>query len=42
MSSNYNSRYTPSEVCYYNNDFKLIRKSQEIKDILKNQIIIDL
>ena len=42
MSSNYNSRFTPSEVCYYDNDFQLIRKSQEIKDILKNQIIIDL
>ena len=42
MSSNYNSRFTPPEVCYYNNDFKIIRKSQEIKDILKNQIIIDL
>jgi diaminopimelate decarboxylase len=42
MSSNYNSRYTPSEVCYYNNDFKLIRKGQEMKDLFNNQIIIDL
>ena len=42
MSSNYNSRYTPAEVCFYNNEFKLIRKSQEIKDLLNNQIIIDL
>ena len=42
MSSNYNSRFTPAEVCFYNNEFKLIRKSQEIKDLLNNQIIIDL
>ena len=42
MSSNYNSRYTPAEVCIYNNEFKLIRKSQEINDIINNQIIIDL
>ena len=42
MSSNYNSRYTPAEVCLYNNEFKLIRKSQEINDIINNQIIIDL
>ncbi len=42
MSSNYNSRFTPAEVCFHNNEFKLIRKSQEIKDLFKNQIIIDL
>ena len=42
MSSNYNSRYTPAEVCFYNNDFNLIRKSQEMKDLFNNQIIIDL
>jgi len=42
MSSNYNSRFTPAEVCIYNNKFKLIRKSQEINDIINNQIIIDL
>ena len=42
MSSNYNSRYAPAEVCIYNNEFKLIRKSQEINDLLTNQIVIDL
>ena len=42
MSSNYNSRYTPAEVCFYNNDFNLIRKGQEMKDLFNNQIIIDL
>ena len=42
MSSNYNSRYTPAEVCIFNNEFKLIRKSQEINDLLTNQIIIDI
>ena len=42
MSSNYNSRYTPAEICFHNNEFKLIRKSQEIRDLFKNQIIIDL
>ena len=41
MSSNYNSRYTPAEVCFYNNEFNLIRKPQEIDDLLNNQIIID-
>ena len=42
MSSNYNSRYTPAEVCVHNNKLKLIRKSQKIDDLLNNQIIIDL
>ena len=42
MSSNYNSRYTPAEACLHNNELKLIRKSQEIDDLLNNQIIIDL
>lgn len=42
MSSNYNSRYTPAEVCLHNNELKLIRKSQVIDDLLNNQTIIDL
>ena len=42
MSSNYNSRFTPAEVCFHNNKLKLIRKSQKIDDLLNNQIIIDL
>ena len=42
MSSNYNSRYTPAEVCFYNKEFNLIRKSQKINDLLSNQIIINL
>ena len=42
MSSNYNSRFTPAEVCFYNKEFNLIRKSQKINDLLSNQIIIDL
>jgi len=42
MSSNYNSRYTPAEVCLHNNELKIIRKSQVIDDLLNNQTIIDL
>ena len=41
MSSNYNSRFTPAEVCFYNNEFNLIRKGQEMNELLSNQIIID-
>jgi len=42
MSSNYNSRYKPAEVLFYNNKDHLIRKKENMIDILNNQILIDL
>jgi diaminopimelate decarboxylase len=42
MSSNYNSRYKPAEVLFYNNKDHLIRKKENMDDILNNQILIDL
>ena len=41
MSSNYNSRYRPAEVLWYNNEPHLIRKQETFEDIIKNQILID-
>jgi diaminopimelate decarboxylase len=40
MSSNYNSRVKPAEVCIYNQKIHMIRKRETIDDILKNQIDI--
>lgn len=42
MSSNYNSRYRPSEILWHNNEAHLIRKRETFDDIMKNQIEIDL
>ena len=41
MSSNYNSRYRPAEVLWYNNKPHLIRKQETFEDLLQNQILID-
>ena len=41
MASNYNSRYTPSEILFYNNEFIEIRKRESFEDLIKNQIEID-
>ena len=41
MSSNYNSRYRPAEVLWYNNAPHLIRKQETFEDLLQNQILID-
>jgi diaminopimelate decarboxylase len=38
MSSNFNSRFKPAEVLFYNNTTHLIRKRDEFSDLLKNQI----
>tara|TARA_B100001063_G_scaffold76820_2_gene71302 strand:+ start:2036 stop:3241 length:1206 start_codon:yes stop_codon:yes gene_type:complete len=40
MTSNYNSRLKPAEVCIYNDKLHLIRRRETINDILKNQIDI--
>ena len=38
MSSNYNSRYRPAEVLWYNGEARLIRKRETFDDLLHNQI----
>lgn len=40
MASNYNSRYRPAEVLWYNGEAHLIRKRETFEDILKNQIAL--
>lgn len=42
MASNYNSRFKPAEVLVYNGHVHLIRKRETFKDLLHNQIAIDL
>ncbi len=42
MSSNYNSRYRPAEVLLYKNNYHLIRKKENMTDILNNQILVDI
>ena len=41
MASNYNSRYRPAEVLWYNKKPHLIRKRETFDDILNNQVEID-
>ena len=41
MSSNYNSRYRPAEVLWFNNKAHVIRHRESFEDILKNQVEID-
>lgn len=41
MASNYNSRYRPAEVLWYNGQAKLIRKREVFEDLLRNQVEID-
>ncbi|WP_396600434.1 diaminopimelate decarboxylase [Algibacter sp. R77976] len=41
MASNYNSRYRPAEVLWYNNKAHLIRKRETFEDILNNQVEVD-
>lgn len=41
MASNYNSRYRPAEVLWYNGEAHLIRERETMEDILKNQILLD-
>lgn len=42
MASNYNSRFRPAEVLWYNNNAYLVRKREVFEDLTKNQILIDL
>jgi diaminopimelate decarboxylase len=42
MASNYNSRYRPAEVLVHNGKAHLIRKRENMQDLLHNQIMVDL
>ncbi|SHJ53649.1 diaminopimelate decarboxylase [Aquimarina spongiae] len=42
MASNYNSRYRPAEVLWYNGEAHLIRKRETFEDLTKNQVDVDL
>lgn len=42
MASNYNSRYRPAEVLWYNEKAHLIRKRETFDDIIKNQVPLEL
>ncbi|MTI31915.1 diaminopimelate decarboxylase [Xanthovirga aplysinae] len=42
MTSNYNSRFRPAEVLVINGEAKLIRKRENMEDLLKNQVEIDI
>ncbi|TAH31428.1 MAG: diaminopimelate decarboxylase [Cytophagales bacterium] len=41
MSSNYNSRFRPAEVLVYQNKVQLIRKRENMEDLLKNQVLVN-
>ena len=42
MASNYNSRFRPAEVLWYNKKAHLIRKHETFDDLLANQVTVDL
>ncbi|WP_405352006.1 diaminopimelate decarboxylase [Nonlabens sp. Asnod3-H03] len=42
MTSNYNSRYRPAEVLWYNGQAHLIRERETMEDILKHQVPVEL
>lgn len=42
MASNYNSRYRPAEVLWHQGKAHLVRKRETFKDLLANQIVVDL
>ncbi|MFI1743512.1 diaminopimelate decarboxylase [Thalassobellus sediminis] len=41
MASNYNSRFRPAEVLWYNEKAHLIRKRETFEDIINNQVEVD-
>ena len=41
MASNYNSRYRPAEILWYNEKSFVIRKEETFDDLIQNQILID-
>ena len=42
MASNYNSRYRPAEVLWYNGQTHLIRKRETLEDLLRNQLVVEV
>ncbi|MFM7007631.1 MAG: diaminopimelate decarboxylase [Flavobacteriales bacterium] len=42
MANNYNARLKPAEVLHHNNSFHLIRKREQLADIFKNEIELNL
>ena len=42
MASNYNSRFRPAEVLIYNGQDHLIRKREDMEDITRNMIEIEM
>jgi len=41
MASNYNSRYRPAEVLWYNEKAHLIREREDFEDLLRHQVEMD-
>jgi diaminopimelate decarboxylase len=41
MSSNYNSRFRPAEVLVHNGKDHLIRRRENMEDLLRNQLELD-
>ena len=41
MTSNYNSRFIPAEIIWYNNDAHIIRKRETLKDLIHNQVLLN-
>ena len=41
MASNYNSRFRPAEILWYNDEAHVIRKRETFEDLLSNQVLID-
>ena len=41
MSNNYNSRYRPAEILWYDNKANLIRKQEDFNDLISNQVILN-
>ena len=41
MASNYNSRFRPAEVLWYNGQAHLIRHRESFEDLIKNQVQVD-
>ncbi len=42
MASNFNSRYRPAEVLWYNGKAHLIRERETFEDLIKHQVMVDL
>ena len=41
MTSNYNSRFRPAEILWYNDNAHIIRKRETLKDLIHNQVLLN-